>query len=139
MKKDGKQTGRRPSLLVSLGAGLLISVSVLVMNSFWTVGKPDIFRLLSDACIVSAALVGGVGVLVFAANGGLFDMLSYGFRQFIDHFRPSARNEHYRSFYDYKQAKGERRRPTAHMMIAGIIFFLLSLVFSLFWQEACKI
>lgn len=136
MKKQGKQRqGSTPPMLVSLGAGLLISVSVLVMNSFWTVGKPDIFRLLSDACIVSAALVGGVGVLVFAANGGLFDMLSYGFRQFIDHFRPNARNEHYRSFYDYKQAKGERRRPVAHMLIAGIAFFLLSLVFSFIWQE----
>lgn len=136
MKKEGGQTDKRRALLISAGVGLLIFSGVLVANSFWKVGKPDIFRLLSDACITSAALVGGVGVLVFAANGGTFDMLAYGFRQFIDHFRPSARNERYRSFYDYKQAKGERRRPVAHMLIVGVVFFLLSWIFSMVWQES---
>ena len=60
-----KRGGRWKPILGSLGAGLLISLGILVSNEFWTVGIPDIFRLLSDACIASAALVGGIGVLVF--------------------------------------------------------------------------
>lgn len=134
MKKENRQEGNRRPVLVSAGAGLLIFLGVLLANSFWTVGKPDIYRLLSDACIVPAALVGGVGVLAFAANGGLFAIFSYGFRQFFDHFRPSARNERYKSFYEYKQAKDEGRRPVGHMLITGIAFFLLSLLFSLIWR-----
>lgn len=131
-----KRGGKLAPGLISLCAGLLIFVGVLVMNSFWTVGMPDIFRLLSDACIVSAALVGGVGVLVFASNSGTFDMLAYGFLHIFDRFRSNARNPRYRDFYEYRQAKGERRRPVAHMLIVGIGFFLFSWIFSFIWQKS---
>lgn len=131
-----KKAGKRLPWLASFCIGLLTAMGVLVTNSFWTVGKPDIFRLLSDACIVSAALVGGVGALVFAANGGVFDMLAYGIRHIFDVFRPNARNERYRDFYEYKLSKGERRRPVAHMLIVGIAFFLLSWIFSVLWQKS---
>ena len=131
-----KRTGKWVPGLISFGVGLLIFLGVLVTNSFWTVGKPDIFRLLSDACIVSAALVGGVGVLVFASSKGTFDMLAYGFLHIFDLFRPNARNERYRDFYEYKQSKGERQRPVAHMLIVGIVFFLLSWFFSFLWQKS---
>lgn len=125
--------------LISLGAGLLIFLGVLSANSFWTVGKPDIYRLLSDACIASAAFVGGVGVLVFASNSGAFDMLAYGFLHIFDLFRPNARNPRYRDFYEYKQTKEEKRegrRPVTHMMIVGVGFFLFSLIFSMIWQNS---
>lgn len=131
-----KGTGKWTPKLLSLGAGLLIFLGVLVSQSFWEVGKPDIYRLLSDACIASAVLVGGIGLLVFASSEGTFDMLSFGFRQFINHFRPSARNERYIDFYEYKQSKGERKRPVAHMLLVGIFFFLLSLLFSFIWQRS---
>lgn len=131
-----KKTGKWIPGLISLGVGLLIFLGVLILNSFWTVEKPDIYRLLSDACIVSAALVGGVGALVFAANAGTFDMLAYGFLHIFDLFRPNARNERYRGFYEYKKAKGERKRPVAHMLIVGIFFFFLSWIFSYIWQKS---
>lgn len=131
-----KRTGNRASWLGSLCAGLLIALGVLVANSFWTVGKPDIYRLLSDACIASAALVGGVGILVFAAGNGTFDMLAYGFLHIFDLFRPNARNRQYRDFYEYKQSKGQRKRPVSHMLLVGIGFFLLSWIFSLVWQKS---
>lgn len=132
MKRKGKWT---PGL-ISFGAGLLLFLGVLITNSFWTVGKPDIYRLLSDACIVPAALVGGVGVLVFASGQGTFDMLSYGVRLFFSWFRPHARNEKYRDFYEYKQYRGDRRRPVAHMLLVGVFFFLMSWIFSVIWQNS---
>ena len=131
-----KKAGDWVPWLSSFVVGLLIFLGVLVTNSFWTVGKPDIFRLLSDACIVSAAMVGGVGALVFAANGGVFDMLSYGIIHLFDVFRPNARNERYRDFYEYKLSKGERQRPVAHMLIVGIVFFIFSCIFSILWQKS---
>lgn len=131
-----KGKNRRIPVLISFGAGLLISLGVLIANSFWTVGSPDIFRLLSDACITSSALVGGVGLLVFASGKGTFDMLSYGFLHIFDLFRSNARNPRYKDFYEYKQTKGSRERPVAHMLIAGIVFFLLSWIFSFIWQQS---
>ncbi len=121
--------------LICFGIGTLLCAAVLIANSFWTVEAPDIYRLLSDACIVPGALIGGAGALVFAANGGMFDMLSYGIMHIFDLFRPNARNERYRSFYDYKQAKGDRHRPVAFMLIVGLVFFALSGVFSVVWIQ----
>ena len=131
-----KGTGKWLPWLSSAGAGLLIFLWVLITNSFWTVGKPDIFRVLSDACITSAALVGGVGVLIFASSRGTFDMLAYSFLHIFDLFRPNARNERYKDFYEYKKLKGERKHPVAHMLIVGIVFFLFSWFFSMIWQNS---
>lgn len=131
-----KRGDRWKPILGSLGAGLLISLGILVSNEFWTVGIPDIFRLLSDACIASAALVGGIGVLVFASGSGTFDMLAFGFIHIFDVFRRNARNPRYRDFYEYKQKKGERQKPVAHMLIVGICFFVLSWIFSFIWQRS---
>ena len=128
--------GKWISGLISLGAGLLIFLGVLVGNSFWTVGKPDIYRLLSDACIVPAALVGGVGALIFVSSKGTFDMLAYAIMRFFDLYRPNARNPRYRDFYEYKLSKGERQRPVSHMLIVGIVFFLFSWIFSVIWQNS---
>ena len=127
-----KSTGKWASLCV----GLLIFLGVLVANSFWTVKRPDIFRLLSDACITSAAVVGGSGGLIFASSMGTFDMLAYGFILIFDRFRYNTRKQQYRDFYEYKQAKGERQRPVAHMLIVGIVFFLFSWIFSFIWQKS---
>lgn len=131
-----KRADKWAPILRSFCVGLLLFLGVLVANSFWTVGMPDIFRLLSDACIVPAVMVGGVGVLVFASGQGTFDMLSYGFQHLFDLFRPNARNEHFRDFYEYKQLKGERRRPVAHMLIVGTAFFVLSWIFSCLWRNS---
>lgn len=132
--KKGSGGGWRP-WLISFSIGLAISAVVLCANSFWDAPERDIFRLLSDACITSAAFVGGPGLLAFAAGCGAFDILFYGVRQFLRHFRPGANRERYQSFYEYRQAKERERRPVAHMLAVGAVFFLLSCLFSFLWQK----
>ncbi len=121
--------------LICFGVGIAIFLAVILTNKIWTHSGYDVFRLLSDACMVTGTLIGGIGALVFASNSGTFDMLSYGIIHFFDLFRPNARNEKYRDFYEYKKAKGDRQRPFGHMLIVGLVFLLLAAVFSFVWYQ----
>ncbi len=121
--------------LICFAVGTLIALAVLITGSFWKVKAPDIYRLLSDACIVSGVMVGGVGALVFASNSGVFDMLAYGIQHIFDLFRPNGRSERYRDFYEYKQSKGDRHRPVAFMLAVGLVFLALSGIFSTVWSK----
>lgn len=121
--------------LICFVIGAAMFLAVIISNDIWALSGYDVFRLLSDACIVPGAVIGGVGALVFAANGGAFDMLSYGILHIFDLFRPNARNEKYRNFVEYKQAKADRNRPFAHMLIVGVFFLILSAIFSFVWYK----
>ncbi len=121
--------------LICFGIGAAIFLTIIISNEIWTLSGYDVFRLLSDACIVPGALIGGVGALVFASNGGAFDMLNYAVMHIFDLFRPNARNERYKNFFEYKQAKADRHRPIAHMLIVGLFFLILSAIFSLVWYK----
>jgi len=121
--------------LISFGAATAIFLAVILSNKIWTHSGYDVFRLLSDACMVAGVLIGGVGALLFASNSGTFDMLIYGIKHLFDLFRPNARNEKYRDFYEYKKAKGDRNRPFGHLLVAGLVFLLLAGVFSLIWYQ----
>lgn len=121
--------------LICFGIGAAIFLAVIISNKIWTLSGYDVFRLLSDACILPGAMFGGIGALVFAANGGVFDMLSFGIIRFFDLFRPNVRNEKYKSFFEYKQAKSDRQHPFAHMLIVGLFFLMLSAILSLVWYN----
>ncbi len=127
---------KRLPYLICFGIGGAIFLAVIISNRIWTLKGYDVFRLLSDACIVPGALLGGVGVLVFATNEGFFDMLTYGIMHIFDLFRPNARNERYRDYYEYKKEKsGRDKKTTAHMLIVGLVFLFLSAVFSFVWYQ----
>ncbi len=119
--------------LICFGIGVAIFLTMIFYNRIWTLTGNKVFQLLSDACMLPGALIGGVGVLVFASNGGFFDMLAYGVIHFFDLFRPNVRNEKYRNYYEYKQTKAGRKRQFAHMLVVGLFFLILSGIFSLVW------
>ena len=64
--------------------------------------------------------------MIFASNGGAFDMLSYAFIRFFDLFRRDVRNKKYKDFYEYREAKKDKKRGMAFMLIVGVIFIALA-------------
>lgn len=121
--------------LICFAVGAAMFLAVIISNKIWLLSGYDVFRLLSDACIVPGAIIGGIGALVFAANGGVFDMLSYAVLHLFDLFRPNVRNERYKNFFEYKQTKADRQHPFAHMLIVGVFFLVLSAILSLVWYK----
>ena len=67
-----------PYLITTL-VGAAIVVTIILAQRIWTAeDMTEIMRRLSDAFFVAGVCIGGVGLLVFASNGGVFYMLTFG-------------------------------------------------------------
>ena len=82
---------------------------------------------MADGFTLPAVLLLGSGGLVFASNEGTFDSLVYGVRSFMDMFRKERKNE-FKSFYDYKESKAEKRMSFGFLLISGLIFAVLTAI-----------
>ena len=111
---------------------LICCTVVLVLlasrGSFVKSGK-DLIRDLCDAFTVPGAVMLCFGILVFATNGGTFDMLAFGVRKFFDLFRKDLTKVKYRTFYDYRQAQKEKKRSFLNFVVVGAAFLLVGIVF----------
>lgn len=112
---------------VSAVVGMVVFTIIVCTKKIWNYddGK-QVLRILSDAFFVPGVILAGVGLLIFASNGGAFDMLSYAFIRFCDLFRRDVRNKKYKDFYEYREAKKDKKRGMAFMLIVGVIFIALA-------------
>ena len=116
--------------------GIAIFVLVICINKIWNVNETyAIMQCLSDAFFVPGVLVGGVGLLVFASNGGVFDMLIYATIRFFDLFKKDPRNKKYKDFYEYREAKKDRHRSNKAMLIVGGVFIVLAVIFLIVYYQ----
>jgi len=91
-------------------------------------------QALADSFFVPGACIAGVGLLVFASNGGVFDMLSYAVRWLFVRLRKDMNARKYKDYYEYRQAKKQQKRSFAFMLIVGIAFVALSVIFIIVWS-----
>ncbi len=118
---------------------VLICCTVVIVilasrGSFVKTGKA-LIRDLCDAFTVPGALMFCFGLLVFATNGGTFDMLAFGVRKFFELFRKDLTKVKYRTFYDYRQAQKEKKRTFIHFIIVGSAFLLVAIVFLIVYYK----
>ena len=113
--------------VVSAVVGMVVFTIIVCTKKIWNYddGK-QVLRILSDAFFVPGVILAGVELLIFASNGGAFDMLSYAFIRFCDLFRRDVRNKKYKDFYEYREAKKDKKRGMAFMLIVGVIFIALA-------------
>ncbi len=86
-------------------------------------------QILSDAFFVPGVLLAGVGLIIFASNGGAFDMLGFAVLLFFNLFRKDVNKRKYKDFYEYRQAKKDKKRSMAFMLITGLIFIAIAVIF----------
>ena len=77
-----------------------------------------------------AGLVGVlVGFLVWASNGGAFDIFAYGGRVFVRmFFKKDVIDRKYRTYYDYREARKEKKRTFWYIVIVGGVYFVLGVI-----------
>lgn len=119
--------------LICLGIGAIIAVAIICGFQIWSLSSVEKIRLLADAFLVPGVILAGVGLLVFASNGGVFDMLSYAVIRFFDLFRKNVRNPKYKDYYEYKQSKKGRKKRMSFILIVGLFYILIATVFSIIW------
>lgn len=112
----------------------VVMVILASRGSFVKTGKA-LIRDLCDAFTVPGALMFCFGLLVFATNGGTFDMLAFGVRKLFELFRKDLTKVKYRTFYDYRQAQKEKKRTFIHFIIVGSAFLLVAIVFLIVYYK----
>ncbi len=120
---------RKPKkYLITLAAGFVVTALVAwskgVLNQTTAVG---VYHILCDAFCVSGVVIAAAGGLIFTANEGTFDMLSYGIQSFMDMFRKEKKLK-YDTFYDYKMDRAEKKAPFGFLLICGLFFLAVSMV-----------
>lgn len=96
---------------VTAGIGLVVTVLVMFQRGFaLTLPAYAIAGTVSDGAFFTACVIGGVGVLMWVATTGFFDMLSYGMQGLWYRLTPFMHSKGQGTFYDYKQERIAKRK-----------------------------
>lgn len=122
---------KKKGIFFHICTGAVIVVAVGLLG--WSRGH-SVLRLLCDSCFVAAVLLLGGGGLMFARNQGTFDMMTYSLKTvFHLHYPFSKMNspleEREEDFVEYKERKREKRKSSAELLWAGLVYLIASLVF----------
>ena len=121
--------------LITLGVGFALALMVMSSKGLFGMTDPKtIFHILSDSFMVAGVLLGGLGLLVFVSNEGVFDILIFGTKQFFGFFR-KGKTQKYADFYEYKEAKSQNKLKFGSILVCGAFFMLLTVVFYVLYTK----
>jgi hypothetical protein len=121
--------------LITLGIGLAIAlIAMLGYGVFSLTDTAQLYRRLSDSFFIPGVVIAGFGLLIFASNGGVFDMLSYGVGTFFSVFRRNMKRKH-KDFYEYQKARHEKDRSFGYLVLAGVVLIAVAAVFVLLYLK----
>ena len=112
------------ALLISLPRGGYSEPNLQIQMQIW-----------SDSCFVSGVVLSCIGLIVVASNGGLFDMLGYSVILLVNVFLSSKVKRKYKTFYDYRESKKEKKRSFAYILIVGVFFIAVAGVFLILYYR----
>ncbi|MBO4297445.1 MAG: DUF3899 domain-containing protein [Clostridia bacterium] len=131
-----KPTLRR--YLVSLAAGLALGALLFLdRGGLAAQGDSETYRLLCDAAFVPAAMLLCLGLIVFVADDGVFDMFGFAFMRATAVFRsPEMRAAMPKTYYDYHCLKHQKKADCRFLLAAGASLLALAFVFLLLYVTA---
>jgi len=106
----------------ALAAGVLFLRGVLKAE-----GPRDVLRCASDACFVSGVIMAVAGGLMWTADQGVADGLTYGFSRFFTRRGPGYEDRR-ESYSEYRERKHAKKIRVAEFLISGGIFIALALL-----------
>jgi len=122
---------------ITTSVGFLITFLVLLAKDVFSLNvDKDIFHALTDAFFVAGILITGYGLLIISNNEGTFDMIAYGVTRFFDLFRRDIMKVKHKNFYEYHKAKREKKQSFGYLLIVGIAFIVISLIFLWLYYKA---
>ena len=120
----------RKANLITLFISIVIGTGIFLLFYFTQGGN---LYASVNAALITAGILLGVGGLIWVTFQGLFDMVSYGFRQ-LGH---SMFNRHnpakYDDFPDYKHQMNVKRSDTPDIylpiLVVGVAYLIATIVF----------
>ena len=113
-------------------AGLIVAFAVAATKGLFAAGEiPEIRKTASDGCFVASVCLIGFALLLFAGNGGAFDMLAYGVKSVFSVFLPEEKRKTRETFYEYSARRQAKKKPFALPLVTGCGYLVLSRLFFL--------
>ena len=114
---------------ITLTVGLLAVAGLAWAKDVFAQTEPGkVYHILCDVFFAVGTVMCCAGLLIFSSNEGTFGIFSYGISSFMDLFRPKSKKK-YDTFYDYQAAHAEKKIPFGFLLICGLLFIAVSLVF----------
>ena len=115
---------------------LVIAFIILLSKGIFSQTETkDVMHILVDAFFVPGIIMLSFGILVFSTNEGTFDMLAYGVRRIFVLLKRNPQDAKYKTFYDYREAQRENKHQFGYLIIVGLFFTALSLLFLIFYYN----
>ena len=132
-------TAKKRLLQYSITTGvcaIITFVLLIIKGVFNNPETKELMKYFTDSFFAVGIICAAFGLLVFASNGGAFDMLVYGVYRFLTLFKKNHTDVKYQTYYDYHIAKAERKKTEfLFMVIVGLLFVGISMIFLIFWYQ----
>lgn len=119
--------------LIYLATGAVVAVAVFAMNMSRGYG---ILRCLCDGPFVASVFLLGIGGIKAARNQGTFDTVGFGLRSALDVAIPALRRDEKETMEQYRARKAQERKSSKGMLLAGLVYFLLSVLALVIYELA---
>jgi len=116
--------------IITAAAGLIAAVGLMFsLGIVKASGVNEVMRILSDSFFVPGAVLCGIGLIAVVSKGGFFDIFGYGFISFVAIFKKDVKKRKYKDYVEYKQAKRESKFSVWFLLIVGLAFILVAVIF----------
>ena len=118
---------KRYLITAGIGAAIFLALALL-QGAFTEKDDAERWRIICDDLFIPGALLTSFGLLLFAAGGGVFDMLKFGVIKAYSVLMPKKKRDDLpKTFYDFKQEReAKERAKTGHLLVVGIVFLALA-------------
>ena len=122
-------------LTAAISLGIAVAAAAL-RGGFSAPDAKAGFQAWSDGFFIAGVLVGGVGLLSFAASDGLFDIIRYGVGKTLRLVLSKEKRDAYpKTFYDYRMLKSGHGFTGFSLLLAGLICIVMGGLFLFFYQR----
>ena len=124
--------------LLSLAAGLALGVALFLGRGGLTAESDvEAYHLLCDAAFIPAAILLSLGLLIFVADDGVFDIFGYTImRATVIFHRREDREALPKTYYDYHCMKHARKADSRFLLASGATCLALAFVFLIMYTIA---
>ena len=117
--------------VITVLVGLAVSVYICFSrNIFGAETVADVITILSDAFFVPGILFLCLGLILYAANEGIFNAVSYGMkilgRSLLGKKDEKIINE---EFHEYHARVSQKKTKVKHFLLVGVVNFVISIIF----------
>ena len=135
MKEETKVTLRKYAICVAIE--LVIAFLVIWSRGFFTDSLAVNIQILSDAFFVPGILMTLFAGMMYISSEGALIGIGFVLRNAVLTFIPMGRAKQER-YIDYRERKLARakKRSNRHILVTGLIFLLIGVVFTVIWSEA---